>query len=398
LKLLGLIEQQFHKKQNPTRFQEPAGLQNKRMNKKFNCIIVGQGIAGTVLAHTLLTEGKSVLIIDEGIEHSTSAIAAGLYNPVVFKRLVKSWMADELIPFMDIFYKDAEQLLDKQFYYKKQIVKLFADEAEKAFWLKKSQEEVGIYLSKAIDTNFLNALIDHPYGSAEVVSAGNLDTRAFLSAFRNYFLQKGCILTDKFEYGDLSISEKGVSYRNHKADKLIFCEGHKTIRNPYFKWLPFKLTKGELITVKFTGDVVIPTEKVINKGVFILPLGNNTYKVGATYEWQDLSEQPTEKGKLYLIEKLQKVIQAPFEVIAHQAGVRPTVLDRRPLIGLHPEHNTIGIFNGMGTKGVMLAPYFAKQFSRFLDSGKPLSDEVNCNRFIKGQLFDKGQPKVIRLE
>jgi glycine/D-amino acid oxidase-like deaminating enzyme len=368
------------------------------LNKKYNYIVVGQGIAGTVLAHTLLSEGKSVLIIDEGAEHSTSAIAAGLYNPVVFKRLVKSWLADELIPFMDVFYKEAEQLLGKQFYFKKQIVKLFVDEAEKAFWLKKSQEEVGIYLSKSIDTYFLNELIDNPHGSAEVVSAGNLDTRIFLSGFRNYFLQKECMLPDKFEHGDLSILEKGVSYRNNDADKLIFCEGYKTTQNPHFNWLPFKLTKGELITIKLPDTSVIPTEKVINKGVFILPLGNNTYKVGATYEWEDLSEQPTEKGKSYLIEKLKKVIQVPFEILSHQAGIRPTVLDRRPLIGLHPVHASLGIFNGMGTKGVMLAPYFAKQFSRYLDTGKALSDEVNCARFIKGQLFDKGQSKMINFE
>ncbi len=353
------------------------------MNKKYNYIIVGQGIAGTVLAHTLLAEGKSVLIIDEGMEHSTSAIAAGLYNPVVFKRLVKSWMADELIPFMDVFYKEAEQLLGKPFYFKKQIVKLFADEAEKAFWLKKSEEEVGTYLDKKIDNHFLKDLIDNPYGAAEVKAAGNLDTRLFLNASRAYFLKKECLLKDKFEYGDLSILEKGVSYRNNDAETIIFCEGHKTTTNPYFKWLPFKLTKGELITIKLNGDAVIPVDKVINKGVFILPLGNNIYKVGATYEWQDLSEQPTEKGKLYLIEKLQKVIQAPFDIISHEAGVRPTVEDRRPLIGLHPQHTSIGIFNGMGTKGVMLAPYFAKQFSRFLDKKTGLSGEIDCNRFLK---------------
>jgi glycine oxidase len=356
------------------------------MNKKFNYIIVGQGLAGTVLAHTLLKEGKSVLIIDEGMEHAASAIAAGLYNPVVFKRLVKSWLADELIPCMDVFYKDAEQLLNKQFYFKKQIVKLFADEAEKAFWLKKAQEEVGSYLSKTTEPYFLNEWIDNPYGSAEVTAAGNLDTRIFLNAFRNYFIQKDCILQDKFEYADLAILEKGVRYRNFDADKLIFCEGHKTTLNPYFKWLPFKLTKGEVIIIKLTGETSIPTEKVINKGVFILPLGNNTYKVGATYEWQDLSEQPTEKGRLYLIEKLQKVIHVPFEIIGHEAGIRPTVLDRRPLIGLHPEHASIAIFNGMGTKGVMLAPYFAQQFSSFLDNKLALSDEVNCSRYLSGRL------------
>lgn len=363
------------------------------MNKRFNYILIGQGIAGTVLAHTLMNEGKTVLIIDEGLEHSTSAIAAGLYNPVVFKRLVKSWMADELIPFMDTFYTEAEQLLGENFYHKKQIVKLFADTAEREFWLKKADEEVGSYLSKTIDDHFLTELIENPVGAAEVKSAGNLDTPTFLKAFHNYFLKKKCLLEAKFDYGDLSISEQGVSYRNQDADKLIFCEGYQAIQNPYFEWLPFKLTKGELLTVKLKENAVIPLDKVINKGVFILPLGANLYKVGATYEWENLTEHPTEKGKQELIEKLQKVLRVPFEIIDHRAGIRPTVLDRRPLIGLHPEHKALGIFNGLGTKGVMLAPYFAKQFSLFLHKGKPLPEEANSDRFRKGRFFDKGNPK-----
>lgn len=358
------------------------------MNKSYNYIIVGQGIAGTVLAQTLLKEGKTVLLIDEGLEHATSAIAAGLYNPVVFKRLVKSWMADDLIPFMDTFYQEAEKLLKEQFYYKKQIVKLFADQTEKEFWLKKSSEEVGVYLSQTIDLDYLNDCVENPYGAAEVTAAGNLDMFAFLKSFRTHFLKNECLLQQKFEYGDLSISEQGVSYQNIDAQKIIFCEGHQTTHNPYFNWLPFKLTKGELITIELKGGHSIPINKVINKGVFILPVATNTYKVGATYEWVDLTIHPTEKGKSELIDKLKKVIRAPFDIIDHQAGIRPTVLDRRPLIGLHPKHPAVGIFNGMGTKGVMLAPYFAKQFSLFLNGRGNLLDEVNCLRFIKGRLFD----------
>ena len=360
------------------------------MNKRYDYIIVGQGIAGTILAHTLLKEGKTVLIIDEGLEHAASTIAAGLYNPVVFKRLVKSWMADELIPFMDAFYQDTEQLLQTKFYHKKQIVKLFADNTEKEFWLKKSKEEAGNYLSPKITPDFLKDSIENPYGSAEVNAAGNLDMRVFLTAFRNYFLQKGCLLQQKFEYGDLSVSENSVTYCNTDAHKIIFCEGYQTINNPYFNWLPFKLTKGELITIQLKDGYSIPADKVINKGVFILPVGDNSYKVGATYEWTDLTIHPTDKGKSELIDKLKKVIRIPFDIIDHQAGIRPTVLDRRPLIGLHPSHPAIGIFNGMGTKGVMLAPYFAKQFSMFLDGRGNVPDEVNCLRFIKGRLFDKG--------
>ena len=356
------------------------------MNTRVNYIIVGQGLAGTILAQTLIKHGKSVVIIDEQGLSNASRIAAGLYNPVVFKRLVKSWMADELISFMNDFYTIAEQLLNEKFYFKKQIVKLFSEEQEKALWLKKGNEDVGKYLSKTIQNNFLIDIIHNaPTGeSSEVIDAGNLDTALFLDAFRKHFRTNNQLLEQKFEYDQLSVSENSVSYKNFIADKIIFCEGYKCLDNPYFKWLPFKLTKGEIITVKIpllSQKETNLSEKVINKGVFVLPVGNNTFKVGSTYEWSDLVEQPTEKGRAYLIEKLQKILKVPFEIIDHQAGIRPTVNDRRPLIGIHPEHPALAVFNGMGTKGVMLAPYFANQLFDFLENNLPLDKEVDIARF-----------------
>ncbi len=349
-------------------------------NRTYNYIIVGQGLAGTILAQTFLKHGKSVLLIDEHRMSNASRIAAGLYNPVVFKRLVKSWLADDLIPCMDEFYREAEKLLGVTFYFKKQIVRPFSEEQEKVMWLKKCDEGVGNYLSKTIYTDFLVELIHNPLGASEVLQAGNLDTALFLSSFRDYFKCGDYLLEEKFEYEHLMVHENTISYKKNTADKIIFCEGYKAIDNPYFSWLPFKLTKGEILTIKLLSEQSIPLDKVINKAIFILPLGNNSYKVGATYEWDDLSEHPTEKGKSDLTNKLKKVITVPFEIIDHQAGIRPTVNDRRPLIGLHPQHNAIGIFNGLGTKGVLLAPYFANHFFDFLENKTPLHKEVAIGR------------------
>ncbi len=349
--------------------------------KTVDYIIAGQGLAGTILAQTLLKEGRSVSIIDEPGFSKASRIAAGLYNPVVFKRLVKSWLADDLLPFMDKFYPEAEQLLGVKFYFKKQILKPFAEEQEKVLWLKKCNEEIGKYLGKTIYDDYLDDIIYNPLGASEVIDAGNLDTSVFLNSFRQYFKENDLLIEEKFDHSALVISENSVTYKNLQAGKIIFCEGYRALDNPYFSWLPFKLTKGEILTIKLENNHVIPIDKVINKGVFILPLGSNTYKVGATYEWQDLSEDPTEKGRSELIEKLQKVIKVPFEITDHQAGIRPTVNDRRPLIGLHPEHRSLGVFNGLGTKGVMLAPYFAKQFAAFLEHQLPLDKEADIARF-----------------
>ncbi len=350
--------------------------------KQINYIIVGQGLAGTILAQTLLKQNKSILVIDEPALSNASRIAAGLYNPVVFKRLVKSWMADELIPCMDEFYAGAEKLLNQKFYFKKRIVKPFAEEQERTLWEKKVNEEVGRYLSAIIFDHFQNESIHNPLGVSEILEGGNLNTALFLNCFRNYFSQNDCLLEETFDYNRVSFSENKVVYKDIEADKIIFCEGYKTIDNPYFSWLPFKLTKGEILTVKIP-DFKIDDEFVLNKGVFILPLGNNIYKVGATYEWNDLTEKTTEKGKLELEDKLKKVIKLPFEIIDQQAGIRPTVLDRRPLIGIHSENNKLAVFNGMGTKGVMLVPHFANQFADFLINNIPLNKEVDIDRFNK---------------
>jgi glycine/D-amino acid oxidase-like deaminating enzyme len=351
------------------------------MEKKVNYIIVGQGLAGTILAHTLAMKGHSIMIIDDERLSSASKVAAGLYNPVVFKRLVKSWLADDLLPCMDKFYPALEKLLGTEFYFKKQIIKPFAEEQEKVLWLKKTEEEIGKYLSKTILYDDLNGVLYNPLGASEVLHTGNLDTKVFLTASREYFRKCDSIKEEEFDYDQLKISENSVVYKSIIAEKIIFCEGHKATENPFFSWLPFKLTKGELITIKLGEGHFIPSELVINKAVFILPLGNNTYKVGATYEWADLSETITEKGKQDLIEKLEKVIKVPFEVIDHQVGIRPTVNDRRPLVGLHPQHPALGVFNGMGTKGVMLAPYFAEQFVAFLGKQSVLHPEVDIARF-----------------
>lgn len=354
------------------------------MKSKYNYIIVGQGIAGTVLAYTLLSRGKTVLIIDEKKENTASKVAAGLYNPVVFKRLVKSWRADELIPFMDKFYSELEELLAQKFYHKKQIVKIFTEENEKEFWIKKSNEEVGKYLSKNIGQDFFVGNVISPLGSSEVTNAGNLDTNIFLNASHSYFKKKGILLNEKFDFEKLVVEENQILYKEIVAEKIIFCEGYKAIENKLFTWLPFKLTKGEILTISIPklGETKNSFEKVINKGCFVLPIGNNLFKVGATYEWSDLTENKTEKGKNELINKLKKVITAPFEIVEHKAGIRPTVSDRRPLIGLHPKHNTVGIFNGLGTKGVMLAPYFANHFAEVLENEISLDKEVDILRFL----------------
>jgi len=345
---------------------------------KEDYIIVGQGLAGSVLAYTLMQQGQKVLVIDEEAKTSSSIVAAGLCNPVVFKRLTKSWMIDEVLPLAKEFYRNQEGLLNDQFYFDIPLYKLFVDEKEQQFWKQKSNEpHLFDWIDNKVEFPFDANHLTYPFGAAKTLRSGFLKTESWLNSFKNYLKIHGAYLNSKFDHSKIELKENGVEWEGHHAKKIIFCEGYQTTKNPYFDWLPFKLTKGEVLTVKFKNLVL---DKAINKGAFVLPYEGN-YKLGATYSWDELDEVTTEAGKEQLLKRAARFINDDIEIIDHKAGVRPTVSDRRPLLGVHPEHDQFLVFNGLGTKGVMLAPYFANKMARFTLKDEPLPEEVNISRF-----------------
>ncbi len=343
-------------------------------------IIVGQGLAGSVLAYSLIEQGKTVLVIDEEKEFTSSKIAAGLCNPVVFKRLTKSWLIDDVLDFAKAFYRKQERLLNDQFYFDLPIYKLFVDKKEQEFWKQKSNEpELYDWINHKVEYPFESTLISYPFGASKTLQSGYLQSAKWLNAFKNYLVNNQSYLNEKFDYSKIELTNNGVVWKEFKVKKIIFCEGYQSIYNPYFDWLPFKLTKGEVLTVNFEK---LKLNVALNKGVFVLPYNGN-YKLGATYNWDELDENISENAKEELLTKASKFIIDKINVIEHKAGVRPTVSDRRLLIGEHPTHKNILVFNGLGTKGVMLAPYFANKLVSLLLNNEPLPDEVNINRFIK---------------
>ena len=321
---------------------------------------------------------KTVLIIDDNKLSSCSRIAAGNINPVVFLRLAKSWLADDIVPFAETFYTGAEQFLKTNFFRKTEIVKLFTEEKEKIFWLKKANED-SKYLSDKLIDSYHSEVLNNSCGAALVKQAGNLSVAKFLEKFRSYFHEEEILFEEKFEYDALKQPNNQVQYKNCSAEKIIFCEGWKAKENPLFSDLQFRPAKGELLTVRIKN---LDTDKIIHKGLYLLPIGNDLFIAGSTYNWNDLSDTPTEQYKNEIIERLKKLLLAPFEIVKHEAGVRPAMHDRRPVIGLLPKQNQIGIFNGMGTKGVMLAPFFAEQFAQNILEGKALNNEVDVRRFL----------------
>jgi glycine/D-amino acid oxidase-like deaminating enzyme len=187
-------------------------------------------------------------------------------------------------------------------------------------------------------------------------------------------------INEQFNY-DLLLNENNQwQYKNVIAKNIIFCEGYKNIYNPFFGFLPFVLCKGEVFTIKCEK---LNSEKIIKKGIYLVPLGKHLFKVGATYEWNDLSEAISEEGKNFLVEKLNQLLMCEYEIITHEANVRPTTKDRKAILGEHFKFSNMYIFNGLGTKGILQAPYLSKQLYEHIVNKKEIDAEVSINRFQK---------------
>lgn len=342
-------------------------------------LIVGAGIAGSVLADHLIKAGKEVLVIDDASKSNSSKVAGGLYNPITGRQMVKTWNCDNLFDYLIPYYRGLEKELNATFMHDIPIYRPFFSFEEQNEWMAKSADASYQHYIKAIKSKpEWSEEVSNPYGGLLLDNSGYLDTAAFLKVYREKLRNQGALVETDFQFERLKRVSDKFSYDEIEAERIVFCDGRTGKENPYFSWLPFSLVKGELLFMK---SDVIP-RVIYNRGVFVIPLKNGLVKCGSTYEHKQLDEKPTNQAQNELVRRVNKLINFSFEIVDQKAGVRPATKDRKPFIGQHPNEQGVWIFNGLGTKGVSLAPYYAKQFVSHLEEGKPLDAEVNIERFF----------------
>ncbi len=348
------------------------------MNVDF--LIVGGGVAGSVLAWTLDQRGCSVILADDPALPSASAVAAGIVNPLTGRKLVRTWQADALFPFLTNFYSAIEDALTVRFFHPERIYRPYRSEAERSEYLTLTADPtIQPYVNQRVDSQLYNEYIHNPFGGLEVTQAGWVDLPEFVRIIKGYFLRKGQYYEGCVQPNDLTLTENSVSWQDLTLTKVLFCDGVQSRENPFFANLPYNPVKGQILTALVDR---YPIKQIVNQGLFILPLRAGLIRVGATYSWHDLDWQTTDDGRTFLETKLRAILRVPYQVVAQQAGIRPSTKDGRPFVGLHPQHPAVGIFGGMGTKGVSLAPYLAEAFARHLLDGEELAPEVNIQRCV----------------
>jgi glycine oxidase len=345
--------------------------------KMVDYIVVGSGLSGIAFAEILSRNNKSFVVFEDNSQNS-SRIAGGLYNPVILKRFSEVWNAKEQLGVAHAFYKEIERKLGFQVDFKVPIYRKFFSIEEQNNWFAASDKpKLSEFLSTSIVKKAYSA-IDAPFGYGEVLQTGYVDTVSLLNAYHTQLREENKLIEETFDYSKVEFDVSQINYKKCKAKHIVFAEGFGMHSNPFFNYLPLDGTKGELFIIKAPE---LDLDVIINTSVFILPLGDNLFKVGATYNWKDKTSVPTQEGKQELLQRINEIITCDFEIIEHFAGVRPTVNDRRPLLGTHPKYKNVHILNGLGTRGVMLAPAMAIDLYNHIENKIDLDKTIDISRY-----------------
>jgi glycine oxidase len=353
--------------------------------KHYDYLIVGQGITGSALALTLLRKGKKVMVVDKPQLSSSSRIAAGVYNPFNFRQMMNNWRAVEMINAAKSLYGYAENLsaknpTGKKIFTERKILKIFTSADEGVLWEKACLEKSHLLADENILENPFGEAILAPYGIGVVNNGGSIDTSLFIETVSEKLRAEDGFIEEEFAHDKLKINTEEIIYdKKISASHLVFCEGHLTTKNPWFEFIPIKPAKGQLLHVHIPG---LQLTEVLNRGCYLLPLGNERFVLGSTFDNDDVDEIPTKKAEEELLGRLQKFLTLPVQVEGHYAGIRPAVQDRRPVIGTHPQHRNISLMNGMGSKAVLLSPWLGERLVEYIEMNIRLSEEVAVARFF----------------
>lgn len=336
--------------------------------------IVGQGLSGSILAYKLMQKGQAVKIINQYLPQSTSSwVAGGIFNPVTGRRMNLTWLADEIFANLYAFYPAIEKELAIQCFYPKDVIRLFDNIENQNDWL--GRANTGLYAPYAQGDSFVQLdekAIINPFGGIKIQKGGYVNTFVLLEAFRNYFLEMGVLI---------EVEEPVQASYFEEVEKVIWCTGYMKCQIDYFDNLPHLPVKGELLTL------YIPSlsldAMVMGQGLFVLPIADGYFRVGATYNW-DLSNLEISVEALdELLGKLRKIIPGQHAIVVkdHMGGVRPATKDRRPFIGKDQLNGNCYYFSGFGSKGVSLIPYFADSMVQHLLHEIALPESTNLERF-----------------
>lgn len=351
--------------------------------RKVDLLIVGQGIAGINLSYLAKKRGMTCLHFHTSSEGESTAVAAGLINPITGRRFVKSWNIENILPFAVKHYEEMGKFLNGTYLKRLNILRTFKASADENAWLAKSADPflAQFLLEKVVfDRGAFAQKLELTELMGELKDCLRIELEQLQKDYLQYLKQNDLVINENYDLAEQTFDGNHINYKEIQASQVVFAEGWRAMYNPLWEEIPFAPAKGELLIIH---SPELKLEAAFKNSMFITPIGNDRYWVGATYEWQNYDPQPTEKMKSRLLETLNATIKVSYEIESHLTGIRPSSKDRRPVIGRHKEHQGIYLFNGMGTKGSSLSPYYANMLLDDMQGNVEIAEDVCISRYFQ---------------
>jgi glycine/D-amino acid oxidase-like deaminating enzyme len=339
----------------------------------FDYLIIGQGLAGTMVADQLLRRGRRVMVVDDGHLESSSMVAAGNVNPVSGRRFTLSHRYQESAPAAIEAYERLSRELGFPFIERRPVVRVFRGIEEVRTWEARAEDPCFARLVwERVDRLPQGDAVRAPHGALVIRDAFQVRLPELLRRFRERLEVGGQLMEQPFRDSDLVVSADRVGWGGVEAGRAIFCEGARIRENPLWSSVRLRPAKGEMVRVRIPG---LESGWVLQCGIHVIPIGEDRFWVGATVDWEDLQPAPSTAGRATLTRQLERLITLPHEVFDHDAAVRPSTVNRTPILGFHPDTDRLAVLNGLGAKGALWAPACAAQLARCLEEGDLLHGE-----------------------